>query len=137
MGRFSVEVDLANVEDEALARGGHLPFDQVRRRSVRGVVDKGATHLVLPEKLADELGLRREGQAGVRLPGGRTAVRDRVIGVSLTCAGRSAPFSAIVEPGCENVRFGLMVTQALDLVIDCTHQTLTPRDPERIIVEIE
>src|SRR5216684_532168 len=45
MGRFSVDVELANNDDLALARRGRLATDQVRRVKIRGVVDCGATRL--------------------------------------------------------------------------------------------
>jgi hypothetical protein len=42
MGRFSVDVDLANHEDLYRARAGVIAPEQVRRSRVRGVVDSGA-----------------------------------------------------------------------------------------------
>ena len=42
MGRFSVEFEVANNDDLALARRGMLPPDQVRRETIQGVVDSGA-----------------------------------------------------------------------------------------------
>jgi len=32
---------------------------------------------------------------------------------------------------------GAIVMEVLDLVIDCTHQTLGPRDPDRVIAQID
>ena len=49
VGRFSVEFEIANNDDLALVRRGLLPADQVRREVIHGVVDSGATRLVLPE----------------------------------------------------------------------------------------
>ena len=49
VGRFSVEIEIANNDDLALVRRGLLPADQVRREMIQGVVDSGATRLVLPE----------------------------------------------------------------------------------------
>lgn len=137
MGRFSVDVKLANFADVARMQSGDIPPESVRRATARAVVDSGATQLVLPERLVEELGLRREGQSGVRFADGRTAVRDIATGVSLAYAGRSGLFNAIVEPGRDDALLGAIVMEALDLVVDCTHQTLVPRDPERIISEIE
>ncbi len=37
VGRFSVEFEIANREDMALARRGLLPKDQVRRLKISGV----------------------------------------------------------------------------------------------------
>ena len=57
MGRFSVEFEVANNDDLALWRRGHLESDQVRRETIQGVVDSGATRLVLPEAVVKRLGL--------------------------------------------------------------------------------
>lgn len=137
MGRFSVEVELANNDDVARARAGDISPEQVRRMPVRGVVDSGATRLVIPQSVADGLGLTRSGQAGVRFADGRVATRDVAIGLELTYIGRSNVFDAIIEPGRQDALIGAIVMEALDLIIDCAHQSLVPRDPDRIISEIE
>jgi hypothetical protein len=55
--RFSVDFEIANNDDLALVRRGLLPADQARREMIRGVVDSGATRLVLPEGVVKRLGL--------------------------------------------------------------------------------
>ena len=57
LGRFSVEFEVANNDDLALVRRGFLPPDQVRRETIQGIVDSGATKLVLPEGVVNRLGL--------------------------------------------------------------------------------
>ena len=68
MGRFKVEVELANNNDVVLAQGGHLDPDKVRRVTVQGVVDSGAAYLVLPETVSKQLGLvsHQQGQSPLR-----------------------------------------------------------------------
>ncbi|RJP31109.1 MAG: hypothetical protein C4547_15795 [Phycisphaerales bacterium] len=137
MGRFSVEVELANYKDINLASEGHLAPGDIRRIRVRGVVDTGATRLVLPESVAAQLGVSDVGDVAVRYADGRTSQRRRVGGVHLTYLGRSSVFTAVLEPKRENALIGAIVMEELDLVADCTHQTLAPRDPKQIISEIE
>ena len=55
MGRFSVSVDLANNRDIELADAGQLPPSQIRRLTLRGVVDTGATTWLIPESVAQQL----------------------------------------------------------------------------------
>ena len=62
MGRFSVEVELANDKDLTRAEDGSIKPEQVRRARVRGVVDSGATRLVIPESIAKQLGLEIAGR---------------------------------------------------------------------------
>jgi predicted aspartyl protease len=137
MGRFSVDVDLASYDDLARARAGDIPAQQVRRLRIRGVVDSGATRLVVPERVVRELGLTITGQAGVRYGDGRTAQRPMAGGVHLTWGGRSSVFNAIVEPDRDSALIGAIVLEDLDLIVDCTTQTLRPRDPKQIISEVE
>lgn len=137
MGRFSVEVELANNEDLLRAKRGDIPQNQVRRVRIRGVVDSGATRLVVPESIARQLGLEMSGDTQVRYADGRTSVRQVAGQIRLSFAGREDVFSAIVEPSRESALIGAIVMEALDLLIDCSHQRLVPRDPARTISEIE
>ena len=137
MGRFSVEVDLANYDDEVRAQSGVIPPEQVRRARVRGVVDSGATRLVIPASLARQLGLEVSGTANVRYADGRIEKRDVVKAVHLRYGGRDSVFNAIVEPERESILVGAIVLEDLDFLVDCTGQRLVPRDPERIVSEAE
>ncbi|HEY3242537.1 MAG TPA: aspartyl protease family protein [Phycisphaerae bacterium] len=98
MGRFEVEVELANYDDIARARAGDIAPQQVRRTKISGVVDTGATKLVIPESTAKLLGVRTQGTAKVRYADGRSANRDLAPGVELTYFGRQGLFIAVIEP---------------------------------------
>jgi predicted aspartyl protease len=137
VGRFSVEVELANHRDLALADAGFLPQDQVHRTKVTGVVDCGAARLVLPPSAVAALGLSQTGQTMVKFADGRRAPRATVTDVHLEYGGRSGVFSAVVEPGRTDALIGAMVLEELDLLPDCTNGVLVPRDPNIIITEVE
>jgi hypothetical protein len=51
--------------------------------------------------------------------------------------GRDGLFSAVVEPGRQDALIGAIVLEELDLVLDCTTQTLRHREPGSILTEIE
>ena len=57
MGRFSVEFEVANHRDVALAESGHLDPAKIRRAKLKGLIDSGATRLVLPASVVKLLGL--------------------------------------------------------------------------------
>jgi predicted aspartyl protease len=137
MGRFSVEIELVNNDDVVRAASGDLPKDQVRRATVRGIVDTGATRLVVPEATAKQLGLQTVGQADVRYANGPTARRPIGGWIHLTCQSRSNVFDAVLEPNRDTALIGAIVLEALDFVVDCNTQSLVPRDPERIVSEVE
>jgi predicted aspartyl protease len=137
MGRFSVEVELANDKDIACAEAGDIPLDQVRRMKIRGVVDSGATRLVIPATVVQQLGLDLLGDVKVRYADGRTGDRSVAQRIRLSYGGRQSVFDAVVEPGRDSLLVGAIVLESLDFLVDCIGQKLVPRDPNKIISEAE
>lgn len=137
VGRFSVDVVLTNQDDLVRAKDGRISAGQVRRVTIRALVDSGATRLVIPASVADQLGLEISGTVKVRYADGRTAERTIARGIQLAYAGRDGTFNAIVEPGRDSAIIGAIVMEDLDLIVDCITQRLVPRDPKQIIAEIE
>jgi predicted aspartyl protease len=137
MGRFSVEFDLSNYQDEVAARLGTLDPAHIRRTRVWGVVDSGASELVLPEKVARELGVRKGPKIKVKYADGRRATRDLVDDVHLELLGRKGTFQAIVEPRRKDALIGAIVLEVLDFLPDCKRHRLVPRDPKFIVGELD
>lgn len=136
-GRFNVEVELANNVDVIDAQRGLLDPDKVRRLRILGVVDSGATRLVLPQDAVKKLGLISTSKVKVRYANHHTSTRPRVEGVHLDLMGRHSVFSATVEPKRDTALIGAIVLEELDFLIDCTKQRLYPRDPNMILSEAE
>ena len=137
VGRFSIEFQVANRGDVIKARDGLLAEAQVRRATIRGVVDSGAGRLVLPGAVVQQLGLPLAGKVKVRYADGRTRTRDTAEDVQVEIQGRRGSFTAIVEPDRTEALIGAIVLEDLDYLVDCLHQTLVPRDPRFVISEIE
>jgi predicted aspartyl protease len=137
VGRFSVQFEVANNEDLVKARVGLLEAEKVRRIVIDGVVDTGASRLVLPGKVVKELGLPLQGQVKVRYANNRTANRETAKGVYVKLLGRDGYFTAVVEPKRKTALIGAIVLEDLDFVVDCTQQGLVPRDPRFVVSEIE
>ena len=137
MGRVTVEVELTNAEDLVLAKRGVIPSDQVRRVRMAGTVDTGANYLVLPAEAAKQLGVPDAGKATVRYADNRKSSRKVVENVRVDLLGRHGNFKAIVEPKRTDVLIGAIILEDMDLLVDCSTQTLQPRDPKQIIAEIE
>lgn len=137
MGRFSVEFEVANFGDLTLMERGVLPPEEVRRATIRGVVDSGAAKLVLPRAVVDRLGLPLGKPVQVRYADGRRARRRVVKGVFLELLGRDGIFTAICEPKRETALLGAIVLEDLDLLVDCLKERVVPRDPSGAIFEIE
>lgn len=137
VGRITVEVEVANYSDVDAARQGKLEKQKVRRQTIQGVVDSGATKFVLPKAVVEALGLPITGKIRVAYADGRTAMRPTATGASVTLQGRDGLFTAIVEPKRKNALIGAIVLEDLDFLVDCAHQKLIPRDPRGPIAEIE
>lgn len=137
MGKINVEVALANNRDVQQFEAGSLAAEKVRRARLTGLVDTGASYLVLPESMANQLGLPDLGTARVRYADQRKEDRRLVHQVEVELFGRRGTFRAIVEPARTDALIGAIVLEDLDLIVDCRTQTLQPRDPKQIIAEIE
>jgi clan AA aspartic protease len=137
VGRVAIQFEVANNDDMAAARLGLLKPDKIRRMTIAGVVDSGATRLVLPQSVVKRLGLPNIGKVKVRYADRRLGTREAVENVYVEIMGRHGTFTAIVEPKRRRALIGAIVLEDLDYLIDCTNQRLVPRDPKFVVSEIE
>jgi predicted aspartyl protease len=137
VGRFTVDIEVANNDDMALVRRGVLKPDQVRRQILPALVDSGATMLVLPQAVVKQLGLEMGNSIRVRYADGRRATRRQAKGVYIKLLGRDTTLPVVVEPKRKIALLGAIVLEALDLLVDCQAQRVVPRDPRGAIYEIE
>ena len=138
MGRFAVELEVSNYKDLVKVEEGSLEATDVRRKIIRGVVDPGATLLVLPLALANELGLPiMKQRIKLRYADGRRSIRQEAHAVYVRLEGREGIFTAIVEPKRDTVLIGAIVLEQFDLLVDCRKGRVLPRDPDFVLAEIE
>ena len=137
VGRFSVELELSNHEDVILAKKGVIPASQIRRVTLLGLVDTGASRLVLPQRIVKELGLEPSGTVKVKYADGRQAIRPTVDDVEVALLGRRSVFTASVEPRRQTALIGALILEDLDFLVDPLKMKLVPRDPKMIISEAE
>jgi predicted aspartyl protease len=137
MSRFSVEFDVSNYRDVIAAEMGILEPEKVRRARIKGVVDSGASYLVLPAKVVKQLGLPKADKVRVRYADRRQGIRDLVDDAHVEMVGRHATFQAIAEPKREDALIGAIVLETFDLLPDCRRERLVPRDPDYMTGEIE
>ncbi|MBI4658282.1 MAG: hypothetical protein HY735_05430 [Verrucomicrobia bacterium] len=101
-------------------------------------VDTGATLLVLPQIIADQLKLTSIRRQRVKHANEETADRDVVGVVELEVCGRKGWFEAIVEPKKSYALMGAVVMETLDLIVEPRQMKVYP-NPRSIIpmAEIE
>lgn len=138
MGRFAVEFEIANYWDVMKAEHGDLEPGKVRRKTIRGVVDSGASNLVLPQTVVKELGFPvRKNTVKVQYADGRRSRRPEVSDVYLRLQGRESVFNALVEPKRDTALIGAIVLEVLDFLADCKRGRLVPHDPDSVVAVIE
>jgi predicted aspartyl protease len=136
MGRFTVKIRLANFGDARDARRGLLAPENVRSVEIDGLVDTGATWMVLPSRVGTQLGLPVVGKNTVQYADGRREQKEVFGELEATVCGRSGIFKATMEPNRETALIGAILMEDLDLLVDCKNGELRPRDPEVYLTEI-
>ena len=129
MGKVMERVRLSNIGEHLDALAGKIPADAVHTVDVDGLVDTGATCLVIPADLVERLGLRSEGTRQVRYADGRRAPVPLVGGIRLEILGRWMTCDALVHPVGTPVLIGQIPLEGLDLVVDPKNRELRP-NPE-------
>jgi clan AA aspartic protease len=112
------KIRLTNQHDLASAREGRLRPDQVRSLEMEGLVDTGATLLIIPEEAAAFIGLPQVGTRPIRLADGRVR-RFPVVGdLRVEILGRDMSCDAVVMPIGTTILIGQIVLETLDLIVD-------------------
>ncbi|HIE51149.1 MAG TPA: hypothetical protein EYP85_05275 [Armatimonadetes bacterium] len=113
-------------------------FDATKTREVEAVVDTGATMLVLPQEVINELGLERIGERRVRYANNQIQLKPVYRGVLLELKGRDGIFDVLAEVAGSGPLLGQIVLEALDLIVDPLTKTVipNPRSPDMPMVEI-
>ena len=127
MGEIVASMELENTVDRDNASDGLRDEATVRRTTVDGVVDTGATMLVLPEDVVGQLGLRTRRQVTVAYANDYRELRQVAGPVTVQIGNRSMNADCIIGPPASEPLIGQIVLEALDLVADCGNRTLAPR----------
>ena len=135
MGEIRVNVTLENTGDREVAARGLGVEGDVRRTTVEGVVDTGAVDLVIPEEIAQELGLRHHRTRTVIYADERREERP-MTNVTIEIRNLATEVPAIVGVAGSQVLIGQVVLELLDLIADCKNRTLTPRHPEGPVLAV-
>jgi predicted aspartyl protease len=127
MGFIYTEITLENSGDAANAVNGLIKDSEVRRATVKALVDTGATTLVISEKLRKELGLVKwiEGQPKLAGEGQIHGYYTRPL--SVYWKNRITGCNAFVVEKQETPLLGSLALEGLDLIADPLHETVVGR----------
>ena len=118
MGRTTTEATIENLQDLWDVERGLLSSDQVRRVTVSdALVDTGATLLSLPERIIQQLGIKKHSTRRVT---GSVGVVEAAMydAVQLTIQGRDCTMDVIEVPDTVPALIGQLPLEHLDFVVD-------------------
>ena len=131
MGLTYAEITLANSSDGILAQQGRLPDADVKRVTVKALVDTGAYMLVINENIKRQLDIPVRDKRAVVLADGTTTECEIVGPVDLFFKTRATSCRAIVLPGGNvEVLLGAIPIEDMDVLIDLKNNELI-LPPER------
>ena len=131
MGMVYAEINLTNVDDQALNRHGFLDKDKIKQVSVKALVDSGAYNLWINETVRTQLGLPFIEKQIVALADETLIEVDFVGPVDIRFENRSTTVRAVVLPGNSEVLLGSIPMEDMDVLIDPKQQKLlvNPKHP--------
>ena len=124
MGAVRVPVKLTSAFEEGLVSRGSLHPKHLHIHEAIGLVDTGALTLVIPQTVAEYLGLKIEGTQVARFANGATDVLGVTEPVKIECQGRTVAVEALVVG--DEILIGQVVLELMDFLVDCNNQKLIP-----------
>ena len=137
MSTFNETITLTNVVDLGAASRGFMPESQVRSLTVDACVDTGSWFLVLNEKTRAALGLELTGEASVTLADGSTGEFPLTEPVEFCWKDRKQVMGAMVIPEADEVLFGALCMEALDLMADPVDECLKGRHGDKALYKVK
>lgn len=137
MGQIVARVELENTGDRTAFEDGFRAESDIRRTSADGIVDTGAVALVLPQNVAERLGLRTRRTVVVTYADERREERPVAGPVTIHIGDRFMSTDCIVGPPFSETLIGQVVLESLDLLADSQNQTLLPRMPDYPLLNLK
>ncbi|MCU4139282.1 MAG: putative aspartyl protease [Methanophagales archaeon] len=105
---------------------------------VEAVIDTGATMVVLPRDIVEELGLRKMREVKVRYANNKVETKPIYGVVNIELKGRSANLDVLVEEKGSQPLIGQVLLELLDLIVEPKTRKLIPNpaSPEMPMMEI-
>jgi clan AA aspartic protease len=136
MGAIYTNIKLTNAIDAGMIRRGVLAPRYLRHIEKQALVDTGAVTLVIPQAVADQLGLEIIGQELAKFANGEESMVGVTEPIIVECQGRTTTDGALVVG--DMILVGQVILEKLDLLADCRNQQLiaNPAHPERPIFRV-
>ena len=117
MGLVYTEITLKNADDIAVADRGYIKDSEIRKTTVKAMVDTGAWTLAINEAVRKQLGLKITGKDPGSLADGSCTEYDMAGPVEILWKNRRTICEALVLPNARDILLGAIPIQALDLMV--------------------
>jgi clan AA aspartic protease len=112
------EITLTSEDDMFSAKKGLIKEDEIRRMTVRAVVDTGAWTLVINNKTREELGLRDKGFGEANLADGQKGEFPMAGPLEIRWKNRRFTCDALVLPDAPEILLGAIPLEGMDLTVN-------------------
>ena len=137
MGLTYADITLLNTVDVTHAKRGHIAEGDVKKVSVKALVDTGAYMLTINDAIADQLDLEVQEQTEVVLADGSLRKCDLVGPIDIRFKNRSTTCRALVLPQADEVLLGAIPLEGMDVVIDPLLQQLDVHPDRPYLAQIK
>jgi predicted aspartyl protease len=137
MSTFRETITLTNARDTGNAADGLIPPSKVRSLTVDACVDTGSWFLVVNEKTRAALGLKTSGTDTATLADGSTVEYPVTEPVEFCWKDRKKSMNALLIPDADEVLFGALCMEALDLIADPVDECLKGRHGDKAIYKVK
>ncbi len=137
MGEVRVDVKLTNALDAMLAHQGTITSDKVRSQTENAMVDTGAVCSIIPQRLADAMGIECYERRTARIADGRREMVGVTEPILFEIGGRKTFEEAMILG--DEVLIGQTVLEKTDLLVDCSGRRLIPNPdhPDRAVLNVK
>ena len=118
-------ITLKNADDIAVADRGYIKDSEIRKTTVKAMVDTGAWTLAINEAVRQQLGLDIVGREPGNLADGTSAKYDMAGPVEVHWKNRRTTCEAIVLPNAKDILLGAIPMEALDLIVHPQKEEVT------------
>jgi predicted aspartyl protease len=137
MSTFNEAITLTNARDTINAKTGIIPPSKIHSLTVDACVDTGSWFLVLNEETRTALGLEIIGAASATLADGSTREYSVTEGVEFRWKDRKQLMGALLVPDADEVLFGALCMEALDVMADPVEERLVGRHGDQAMYKLK
>ncbi|MDR2471448.1 MAG: hypothetical protein LBD09_04995 [Treponema sp.] len=137
MSIFTEAITLTNAGDLSNATRGLIPQSEVRSLTVDACVDTGSWFLVVNEKIRAALGLELTDTSTAALADGSVKKYPVTEPVEFRWKDRKKSMNALLIPDSDEVLFGALCMEALDVIADPIDECLKGRHGDEAVYRVK